>query len=341
MTHYLRHIIAIAATIASQQMSAQFAIEAVKEKPATKVKTIPIAQYSGITHIEGNTFALVDNGSRKCGFYLMDIELNAKGKVSNVQSKGFFGETTGTMDYEGIAYNPQQKTLFVSQEADHKIREMNLDGTLTGREITLPDSIGNAMTFNRSLEALCYDSESGLLWTGTESTLSLDGEATTDTNGKPSICRLFAFDNSLRQEKWIRYQTDTPVYTKKTPKFAFGVSAITAVGKNQLLVLEREARAWTSIPTALKSKVINKVYLINVADLKDGEYAEKTKVLEFSTPLRSWANYEGMTITPRDENGEYTLIMISDSENRYKKSAGIFKFSLKDRFKSVKLRIHD
>ncbi len=341
MTRYLRHILTIASAIATQPISAQFAIEVVKESSAYKAKRIPVAQYSGITHIEGSTYALVDNGSKKCGFYLMDIELNAKGKISNVQSKGFFGETDGEMDYEGIAYNPKRRTLFVSQETDHRIREINFDGTLSGREITLPDSICSAMTFNRSLEALCYDRESGLLWTATESTLSLDGEATTDTNGEPSIIRLFAFDDSLKQTRWIRYKTDNPISTKKTPRFAFGVSAIAAVGDNHLLVLEREARAWTSIPAALKSKVINKVYLINTADLKDGDYAKKTKVLEFSTPLKSWANYEGMTVTQRDENGECSLIMISDSENRYKKSAGIFRFSLKDRLKSVKLKIHD
>ena len=50
---------------------------------------IPPANYSGITHIKDNLYAVVDDKSNSEGFYLFRIDINLKnGKVTNVEFVG-------------------------------------------------------------------------------------------------------------------------------------------------------------------------------------------------------------------------------------------------------------
>lgn len=295
---------------------------------------IPAGEYSGITHIAADTFAVVSDKTDGHGFFLVKIKTNeTTGEILDVQNLGYRASDNGYYDIEGIAYNPHNQKVYVSQEADNTITELTLEGKLTGRKIALPDSVSRNIRSNMSLESLCYDAESHLLWTATEGTLLQDGDATTATNGKESTVRLFAFNDSLQQEAWYRYQTDKPSSTKKARMFALGVSDMEAVGNGKLIVLEREARVAENY---IGSTANAKLYLVDTKEVKVGEVLPKKLLFSFNTRMtlfqQDWANYEGLCLAPADANGSRTLIMLSDSQGQYR---GI----LKDWFKTARLNV--
>ncbi len=294
---------------------------------------IAAGEYSGITHIAADTFAVVSDKTKGHGFFLMKIQTNeTKGDILDVQNLGYKTSDKGSYDIEGIAYNPHNQRVYISQEADNTITELTLDGKLTGRNITLPDSIRNNIRSNMSLESLCYDAESHLLWTATEGPLKQDGEAATATNGKESTVRLLAFDDSLLQKAWYRYKTDKPSSSKSARMFALGVSDLASVGEGRLLVLEREARVAENY---IGSTAYAKVYLVDTRNASIGDVLPKELLFSFQTKLtlfrQDWANFEGMCLMPSDSESNRTLIMLSDSQGQYR---GV----LKDWFRTAKLK---
>ena len=143
----------------------------------------------------------------------------------------------------------------------------------------------------------------------------------------------------------------------KFENFAFGVSALAALDNGKVLVLEREF----AVPESKLGAYVNcKIYEVN-PDMKsvgkechkcDGKAGNhdckgKSAVLQWDTPLEktlvaewmtaigmfdfSIANYEGMCLGPKLPDGGQTIILISDSQNRY---ANI----LSDYFKSFVIR---
>ena len=51
---------------------------------------VPAGDYSGITHIKDNLYAVVDDKSEKDGFYLWNIFIDSKkGKLRNIENLGF------------------------------------------------------------------------------------------------------------------------------------------------------------------------------------------------------------------------------------------------------------
>lgn len=295
---------------------------------------IPAGEYSGITHIAADTFAVVSDKTEGHGFFLMKIQTNeTTGKILDVQNLGYKASDKGHYDIEGIAYNPHNQKVYVSQEADNTITELTLEGELTGRKVALPDSITRNIRSNMSLESLCYDADSHLLWTATEGPLILDGDVSTATNGKESVVRLFAFNDSLQQKAWYRYKTDKPSSTKSARMFALGVSDLAAVGEGRLLVLEREARVAENY---IGSTAYAKVYLVDTRNADVGDVLNKSLLFSFQTKLtlfrQDWANYEGLCLLPMDSEGNKTLIMMADSQGQYR---GV----LRDWLKTARLKV--
>lgn len=293
---------------------------------------IPAGEYSGICHVSADTFAVVSDKSEGLGFYLWKIQTDSvSGRITAAQNLGYKGSGVGAMDIEGVAFNPHTNTIFVSQESNHSIAELTLDGIATGRQITLPDSISRNIRSNMSLESLCYDKDSRVLWTATEGALRMDGDIPSATNGKETTVRLFAFDDSLQMSSWYKYVTDKPSATKSARLFTLGVSDLAAIGDGQLLVLEREARVTDNY---IGSSTTTKVYVVDTKNAAIGTVLPKKLLLSFKTKLnlsrRDWANFEGLCIAPTATDGINTLVFVSDSQGQYK---GV----LKDWLKTVRI----
>ena len=138
------------------------------------------------------------------------------------------------------------------------------------------------------------------------------------------------------------YQMDQPSTHKKADIYVMGVSELCALPDGQLLVLEREA----FIPKIKIGAFCKcKLYLVNPLNSEefsmkenissDTPFLKKKLLTEWKTGLslskRSFANYEGMCLGPKLENGSQVVILLSDSQDQY---AGV----LKDWFKTIVIR---
>lgn len=300
-------------------------------------KEIPPGNYSGITYLGHNDYAVVSDKSEEDGFFIFNITVDSiSGEIKDVRNKGFHGIGTRHGDLEGIAFDSSSDMLYLCSEAKSRIVEYDMKKKKpTGRTLDLtPYYIG--MEGNGGMESLCLDKENRLLWTINEKPLRQDA-----TDGG-YILRLKSFDMDFRNTATYMYRMDAPVASGNDGyTHVVGVSEVAAVGKGTLVILEREFY----VP---KIKVgaycICKLYSVRPTEpykihndrpaYDDTRFLEKEKLTEWKTTLsllgRSIANYEGMCIGPELGNGNMTLILVADSQNQFK---GV----LKDWFKSVVL----
>ena len=220
---------------------------------------------------------------------------------------------------------------------------------------------------NYNFESLAFDSVRQYLWTIPESTLRKDGQPATpqnglanrlrlmrlnwgkikenrnkEDNGKEDSCEQVSSKKDSRYMMTYAYQMDQPSTHKKADIYVMGVSELCALPDGQLLVLEREA----FIPKIKIGAFCKcKLYLINPLNSEefsmkekfssDTPFLKKRLLTEWKSSLslskRSFANYEGMCLGPKLEDGSQVVILLSDSQDQY---AGV----LKDWFKTIGIR---
>lgn len=286
--------------------------------------SIPAGEYSGITHIVADTFAVVSDKAPGNGFFLWKIQTDSvSGIIRSVENLGYRGSGSGQTDTEGIAYNPHTKTIFLSNESRNSIMELTLDGNPTGRTVAIPDSVSRKISGNMGLESLCYDSDSHRLWTATEGAIASSNSFVERDN---AAVRIFSFNDSLQLAAWYNYALDAPSTTKPSRIFTLGVSDLAAIGNGKLLVLEREARVAENY---VGSSTITKIYVVDTSAAAIGATLSKRLLLSFDTKLtllrQDWANFEGICVVPSDSDTK-TLVLVSDSQSQYR---GVLKDWLK------------
>lgn len=274
--------------------------------------SIPPGNYSGITWLGGDRYAVVSDKSSEDGFFIFEIRLNMQtGEIISARNLGFRSSGFTGRDDEGIAYNSHTGTLWISGEADNIIREYKLDGSRTGRAVPQAD-IYKHLPGNLGLEALSYNASTGKLWTCNES----------DT------VYIQSYDENLVPGRTFRYHLDSPLAERSKALFyAHGIGTLCALDDGSVLLLEREF--------FVPQKKIGAFVNCKLFHFTPGQ-PEKKMVAQWKTNLnlvkRNIANYEGMCIGPVLEDGSRALILVADSQNQY---AGV----LKDWLKSLKLMV--
>lgn len=266
-------------------------------------KDIPAGNYSGITPIGGDRYAVVSDKTSD-GFYVFRIDIDTvRGRILGVTNEGF--RTTGrpTRDQEGIAWNPQSQSLFISGEADNHILEYNLDGQQTGRQLQMPSSFSR-LGSDYGLESLCYDAEAHRYYTINERPAKGD-----------SLLWLMAFGDDGRLAGQYAYKLD-PVPSKRRGTLLNGVSEVCAIGNGRLLVLERTLRI---PPLKIGSYAECRLYMVNPSG---SQPLTKTHLYTFRTHInllrRNFANYEGLCVAHRLSDGSLILLLVADSQNQHR-----------------------
>ena len=271
-------------------------------------------------------------------------------------------------DHEAIV-KVSDSTLVIASEGYCRLKEFSIlpisaDTAKVGYPQNLWESRWPSSDFypNYNFESLAFDSIRQYLWTIPESTLRKDGQPATPQNGLANRLRLMRlnwgkmkedsnkeeYSEQVSSKKAPRYMTtyayqmDQPSTHKKADIYVMGVSELCALPDGQLLVLEREA----FIPKIKIGAFCKcKLYLINPLNSEefsmkenfssDTPFLKKRLLAEWKTGLslskRSFANYEGMCLGPKLEDGSQVVILLSDSQNQY---AGV----LKDWFKTIVIR---
>ena len=277
---------------------------------------IPSAHYSGITPLGGGRYAVVADKEPMAGFYVWLVRQDARdGHIIEVQNEGFFGVPHAQRDAEGVAFCPQRQSLFISGEADQRVLEHRLDGTLTGAELRIPEAFGTKhIQPNRGFEALGYDTLQRLFWTCTESPLPGDGEKVRMLSFGPDMQLLRAYPYTLDTEKARNHGRD----------HYHGVVSLVAREDGSLLVLEREARIAKRYNG---SSCWNRLFLFR-PETGEKQPLNKWKT-RFTVVNTRFANYEGMCLGATLDDGRQTLLLVADSQGGFGKGP----WHLKDRLK--------
>lgn len=304
-----KHILTLLLLILCHTANAQISVVLNKQKAFPE--TIPPGNYSGITWLGGDRYAVVSDKSSEDGFFVFEIKTDSvSGEILSASNLGFKSSGTPNRDGEGIAYNSRSNTIFISGEADNYIREYDMDGKLTGRAIA-PSGPFAQLSGNLGLEALSYNDSTHMLWTCNES----------------SPVYIVGYDSTLTATQTHTYTMDDPVGNKaKAQHYAHGIGTICALDDGSLLVLEREFY----VPSIKLGSFVN-CKLFSFTPGSEG----KTLLASWRTSLtlakNTIANYEGMCLGPRLADGSRVMILVADSQDQY---GGV----LKDWLKSLKVR---
>lgn len=266
------------------------------QKPQRFHKVLPAGNYSGITALPDNRYAVVSDKSEEDGFFVLHIDIDSiKGRILTMENEGFRSCGLPGRDLEGICYRPSTNTVFISGEQDNEVYEYTLDGQRTGHQLNMPAVFKNA-SHNYGLESLTYDARRHMFYTTSERPLKGD-----------SLLRIQSFDDELKPGRFYYYRPDAPI----SQKYFQGVSALCSLDDGRLLVLERQIR----VPRLkFGASTIIRIYEITPSD---DPFLEKRLLTEFRTRLtltgRKFANYEGFCqLAPN------LLLLVADSQNRYK-----------------------
>ncbi len=295
----------------------------VTEMPQQPI-SVALGQYSGITWIFGNRYAVVDDKLPGGGIVFFDIPIRSDGKVRESQVQMTVPDATlsasvAGLDNEGVVFSHGK--LYVSAESDQSIREYDLDGRATGVVFSIPADLGaKAIVKNGGFEAFTWNAATGQFWTTTELPLKADGKAS-------RLHRLQRFDERyLANGRWL-YRMDEPVLSEKergsVMAYVHGISAMTALDDGRLIILEREVYVPAGKPRDIlaRSFTKTKLYVVNPSG-DPAEILPKQLLCDFETRLVmtaagidvALANYEGMCLGPRLPDGRRCLVLIADSQ---------------------------
>ena len=271
-------------------------------------------------------------------------------------------------DHEAIV-KVSDSTLVIASEGYCRLKEypilpISADTATVGYPQNLWESRWPSSDFypNYNFESLAFDSVHQYLWTIPESTLRKDGQPATPQNGLANRLRLMRLNwgkmkedsnkeeyseqvSSKKDSRYMTtyaYQMDQPSTHKKADIYVMGVSELCALPDGQLLVLEREAfipkikiGAFCKCKLYLINPLNSEEFSMNEKFSSDTPFLKKRLLTEWKTGLsiskRSFANYEGMCLGPKLEDGSQVIILLSDSQDQY---AGV----LKDWFKTIVIR---
>lgn len=281
-------------------------------------------------------------------------------KQENGQLYPTKNEGMKTADPESICFSSTSKTLFWSSEGDRErnilpfIAEMDTNGNQI-RKFNLPkhfiDTTENKGWFhNSAIESMTFSDNENKLWFLSETPLQQDGEMTKKMEGVFPI-RLIGLDRKTSKfENEFIYLAE-PVAKEPIPNTAYGLNGIVEVlewktekSKNenntQFLVLER---SYSQGYQADKGTIV-KLFLVetkNATDSKDIESLKdltpnkdyiplkKQLIADLSTMnLNHVDNIEGMVLGKTLENGNKTIIFVSDNNFSTKQKTQFLVFEI-------------
>ena len=279
------------------------------------------AGLSGIAYAGGDRYYAVNDSGGTLHPMTIKIDL-ATGAITGCVSHA--AVALGGVDLEGVAYDPANGSVYTSDEADASIRQHAVTGEYLGA-LPVPANL-KAFRNNFSLESLSMRGNGLELWTCNEEALNNatlgvdDGSLSSTTQG--SLVRLTRFTRSNVRAPWAcsgqwAYRTD-PIGGNIVPGFSrSGVADLCALPDGTLLVLEREFSS--NFIYAFKSRIYHvgidgSTHVADINSLAGATFTPVEKMLLWDMNT-AFANFEGICLGPRLDDGSRSLVLISDGDD--------------------------
>ena len=308
----------LAAALAALRVAAAVPPSLARVSEVTRQTADGAIEASGITWAGGNLYYVVDDKDHR--LYPVTIELDETGAISS-HAVGAGVSVRGAKDMEGCAWDPGAGTVWVADETDASIREIDPATGDSRRSAPVPGVFRRHVP-NYSLEALSLSPDGLSLWTANEEALPCDGSRSTKDAG--SLVRLVKFTRSTVRGDWTpagqwAYLTEpvgtAPVAIGGDIKTRSGVSGLCALPDGSLLVLERAL----SGRNLLLCRFHARVFRVDVGGSADvsampslaGCPPVAKELLYDSGPI--WGNYEGICLGPQRPDGSLAVLLIADA----------------------------
>jgi hypothetical protein len=233
-------------------------------------------------------------------------------------------------DLESIRFDPQSDALWYASEGSHAagidpfVAMTEPDGHLTASHtppmMTMSPGNEQGPRENLALEGLCFSADGETLWVAMEGPLYQDGEPSTIET--TSVSRLTHIDRGGAVLAQYAYEIDS------LPEMALGsstigISEILAVSGDSFLVLERASFEYP-VPITYRvriyeASIAGAADISSIASLRGASFtpASKRLVLDLgASGLDGVGNVEGITWGPDFENGNRSLVLVSDNNFR-------------------------
>jgi hypothetical protein len=286
---------------------------------------------SSVTCVSGNRYWSATDWNS--AIWEFELDFNAAGAPCGCRLRELF-RPEGTVDVEGIAYDPLDGSVWLADERQGTIKRHDPGtGAATG-EVELPPSLKN---FRRDsgLESLAISADGMSMWTCLEEAAKGDSPRSTRKSG--TDVRLTRFVRTGANAPWTldgqwAYRTDSIAggkwFNKKGADISrSGVSALCMPRPDTLLVLEREFSRVVFPRFRCRLYAVNLGGATNVKSIPslEGEksFVRAEKKLLFETT--GFSMYEGVCADPPAPDGSVRLTLVSDGDKKTLRSVLVLK----------------
>ena len=300
----------------------------------------PFGGLSGIRrdNRDGTYWAISDDRSEAAParFYNLALDYSLAGFSGvSIRSQTYMLRPDGStfpsrsIDSEGIELDPTTGRFLYTSEGDRTgtnvhdpfVREMNADGSFV-REFSLPSYYratgpeGYGVRANFGFESLTFSPDRSMVFAATENALTQDGPLAGPTTG--SLCRIIGFDAaSGAAVAEYAYHSEPPHAPPTSPGgFVFaGLVEMLALSPTEFITVERSNTAGSghSIKLFLTSTSTATNFLGSDHIPIGAVAAEKTLLLDLADLGISLTNFEGITFGRALENGNRSIVLVSDN----------------------------
>jgi hypothetical protein len=261
--------------------------------------------FSGITWVAGPDYFTVSDKMK--GVFPLRIELEqSSGRVLSAKLGTMIPVKTRLSDFEGVAFVPDRRAIYVSAEKGNGILGIGLE-TGAGLPVTVPPVFARARG-NKSLESLTYDPASRTFWTANEE--ALEGDSPLSSTDAGTIVRLQKFDRAFKPLGQYAWRTSSAKF--RIHGSGTGVTDLAALPDGGLLVLERVANHTGLSAKIFRAGIEGATDVSRIRNLEGGKFvpAERKLLFERATLVN---NFEGITLGPKLDDGWRSLLLIADS----------------------------